>query len=49
VASLNVLRPENHPHIEIKRVGTGKERVALGTEFFKAVGVFPVEQLAYQV
>ena len=40
---------ENHKHIEIKWVGTGKEWVAMGTEFCAAVGVFPVELLAYQV
>ena len=43
------MRPENHWHIEIKRVGTGEEWVAMGTEFFIAVGVLPVELLAYQV
>ena len=36
-------------HIEIKWVGTGKELVAMGTEFFKAISVFPVELLDYQV
>jgi len=30
-------------------VGTGKESVVMGTEFFIAVGVLPVEPLAYQV
>ena len=45
----NVLRAENHKHIEIKWEGTGKEWVAMETEFFIAVGVFPVELLAYQV
>ena len=30
-------------------MGTGKELVAMGTEFFIAVGVFPVKVLAYQV
>jgi len=30
-------------------VRTGKESVAMGTEFFIAVGVLPVELLAYQV
>ena len=38
----NVLRAENHKHIEIKWEGTGKEWVAMETEFFIAVGVFPV-------
>ena len=28
---------------------SGLERVAMGTEFFIAIGVFPVEQLAYQI
>ena len=40
---------ENHQHIEIKWVGTGKERVAMGTEFFTVIGVLPVELLACQV
>jgi len=43
------LRAENHEHIEIKWVETGKEWVAMGTEFFTVVGVFPVELLAEQV
>ena len=30
-------------------MGTGNEWVAMGTELFTAVGVFPVELLAYQV
>jgi len=30
-------------------VGTGKEWVAMGTEFVIAVSVFPVELLAYKV
>ena len=30
-------------------VETGKEWVAMGMEFFIAIGVFPVELLAYQV
>jgi len=30
-------------------VGTGKEWVAMGTEFFTALGVLFVELLAYQV
>ena len=29
--------------------GTGKEWVVMGTNFFIAIGVLPVEQLAYQV
>ena len=45
----NVLQAENHKHIEIKWEGTGKEWVAMETEFFIAVGVYPVELLAYQV
>ena len=43
------MRAENHWHIEIKWVGAGKEWVAMGTEFFNALGVYPVELLAYQV
>ena len=42
--SFNVLRAENHYHIEIKWEGTGKDRVAMGTEFFINVCV-----LAYQI
>ena len=34
---------------EIKWVGTGKERVAMGTKCFITIGVFSVELLAYQV
>ena len=45
----DVFRVENHLHIEIKWVGTGKECVAMGTKCFIAVGVFSVELLAYQV
>ena len=30
-------------------MGIGKEIVATGTEFFVAVGVFPVELSAYQI
>jgi len=30
-------------------VGTGKECVAMGTELFIAIGVFPVELSAFQV
>ena len=33
---------ENHSHFEINRVGIGKELVAIGTDFFKVVDVFPV-------
>ena len=40
---------KNHLHIEIKWVGTGKERVAMGTKCFIAIGVFSVELLACQV
>ena len=36
-------------NIEIKRVGTGKELVAIRTELFIVVGVFPVELSAYQI
>ena len=36
-------------NIEIKRVGTGKELVAMRTELFIVVGVFPVELSAYQI
>jgi len=32
VASFNVFQAENHQHIEIKWLGTGKEWVAMGTE-----------------
>ena len=45
----NVFQEENHLHTEIKWVGTGKERVAMETKCFIAVGVFPVELVAYQV
>ena len=37
-------RDEDYQDIEIKKVGTGKELVAMRTEF-----VFPVELSAYQV
>jgi len=30
-------------------VGTGKEWVTMGTEFFTVIGVFPIELLAYQI
>ena len=43
MALFNVFRAENHLHIEIKWVGTGKECVAMGTKIFIAVGVFSVE------
>ena len=36
-------------NIEIKWVGTGKELVAMRTELFIVVGVFPVELSAYQI
>jgi len=48
VAPLNVFCAENHQQIEIKWVGTGKESVAMGTEFV-VIGVFPLELLAHQV
>ena len=40
VAMLNILWAENHQHIEIKWVGTGKEWVAMGTELFTPLDVF---------
>ena len=40
VASYNVFRAENHLHIEIKWVGTGKERVAMATKCFIALVSF---------
>ena len=46
MALFNVFRAENHLHSEIKWVGTGKERVAMGTKCFIAIGVFSVELLA---
>ena len=49
MALFNVFRAENHLHVEIKWVGTGKECVAMGTKCFEAVGVFSVELLAYQI
>ena len=49
MAVFNVFRAENHLHIEIKWVGTGKECIAMGTKCFIAVGVFSVELLVYQV
>ena len=38
-----------HQDIEIKWVATGKEWVAMGTEIFVAVGVFPIQLLGCQV
>ena len=49
MALFNVYRAENHLHIEIKWVGTGKECIAMGTKCFIAVGVFSEELLVYQV
>ena len=49
MALFNIFQVENHYHIEMKRLGTEKERVDMGMEFFKAIGVFPVELLACQV
>jgi len=49
VTSFNVFQAENDKHIEIKWVGTGKESVAMRTEFCMLVGVLPVELSAYQV
>jgi len=49
VVPFNVFCAENHQQIEIKWVGTGKEWVAMGTQFFIVIGVFPLELLAYQV
>ena len=49
MALFNVFWAENHQNIEIKWVETGKEWVAMGTEFFMPVSVLPVELLAYQV
>ena len=45
----NIFRAANRLHIKIKRVGTGKEWVAMGTKCVIAVGVFSVELLACQV
>ena len=45
----NIFQAENHLHVEIKSVGTGKEWVAMGTNRFIEVGVFSLELLAYQV
>ena len=49
VALFNIFQVENHYHIEMKRLGTGKERVDMGMEFFKAIGVLAVELSACQV
>ena len=49
MASYKVFRAENHLHIEIKWVGTGKEIVAMATKWFIALGVFSIELLACQV
>ena len=49
MALFNVFRAENHLHIEIKWMRTGKECVAIGKKCLKAVDVFYVELLAYQV
>ena len=49
VALFNVFWAENHLDIEIKWVGTGKECVAMRTNWFRAIDVFSVELLAYQV
>ena len=46
MALFNDFRAENHLHIEVKWVGTGKECVAMGTKCFIALGAFPVELLA---
>ena len=42
MALFNVFGAKNHLHIEIKWVGTGKERVAMGTKCSIAVSVFSV-------
>ena len=49
MAFFNVFWAENHLHIEIMWVGTGREGVAMGTKNFIAIGVFSVELLACQV
>ena len=49
MALFNIFRAENHQHIEIKWVGTGKELFAMGMDFFIGIGVFPVELSACQV
>ena len=49
LAWVSVFRAENHLHIEIKWVGTGKGWVAMATNCFIAFGVFSRELLACQV
>ena len=49
MALFNVFRAENLQHIEIKWVGTGENELPWGPNVFIAVGVFPMELLAYQV
>ena len=49
MAFYNVFRAENRLHMKMKWVGAGKERVAMATKCFIAVGVFSVELLACQV
>ena len=49
VALFNAFQAENHLHIEIRWVGTGKERVAMERKCFIAVGVFSAALLTYQV
>jgi len=49
MASFNVSQAENHQHIEIKWVGTGKRVSCHGNSIFIAVGVFSLELLPYQV
>ncbi len=49
MALFNIFQADNHEHIEGKWVGTGKELVAMGTEFLIAIVVFPVELSACQV
>ena len=46
VASFNISWAAKRQHFEIKRAKTGKEWVAMGTEHFIVLGVFPVELLA---
>ena len=46
LALYNVFQAENHLHIEIKWVGTGKEWVAMATKCFIVLGVFSIELLA---
>ena len=49
VASYKIFQAENHLHIEIKLVGTGKKSVAMATKCFIALGVFSIELLTCQV